>query len=137
MSKNNIAIIDGSYYVYKFYHALKSLRTSKSYPTGAIYGFIKFINSFEKKYPFELLLVVFDAPVKTFKSSKCNLYKSNRRAINYELYFQFKIIFEFCELIGLKSYLINGYEADDVIADLTRQYTNIGYKVFILSGDKD
>src|SRR5271157_3821847 len=76
MSK--MVLVDGSSYLYRAFHALPDLRTSRGEPTGAIRGVIAMLRRlFEDGNP-EYFAVVFDAPGKTFRDDWYPQYKANR-----------------------------------------------------------
>ena len=62
-----IILVDGSWYLYRAYHALPPLMTSKQQPTGAIRGVISMIKKILEDHPNSPLVVVFDAKGKTFR----------------------------------------------------------------------
>lgn len=64
-------------------------------------------------------------------------YKANRPETPIELRTQFKIVDEFINAIGIKTEKVKGFEADDVIASMSKQLVKNGMKVVIISADKD
>ena len=63
-------LVDGSSYLFRAYYALPDLTTTAGEPTGAIRGVISMIRKLAKDYPGSLVVVVFDAPGKTFRESR-------------------------------------------------------------------
>ena len=61
-----LILVDGSSYLYRAFHALPPLTTSKGQPTGAIYGVVNMLRKLLKDYSSEYMAVVFDAKGKTF-----------------------------------------------------------------------
>ena len=72
--KDPIILVDGSSYLYRAYHALPPLTTSKNQPTGAIKGVISMIKRVLIDHPDSPLAVVFDAKGKTFRLDKYSEY---------------------------------------------------------------
>jgi DNA polymerase-1 len=62
-----VVLVDGSSYLFRAYHALPPLMTSKNQPTGAIKGVISMIRKLEQDFPGSKMVVVFDAKGKTFR----------------------------------------------------------------------
>ena len=71
-------LVDGSSYLFRAYYALPDLRNSKGEATGAIRGVISMIKKLEKDFPESLVVVVFDAPGRTFRDELFEDYKANR-----------------------------------------------------------
>ena len=76
--KDPIILVDGSSYLYRAYHALPPLTTSKNQPTGAIKGVISMIKRILIDHPDSPVAVVFDAKGKTFRHDMYSEYKANR-----------------------------------------------------------
>lgn len=135
--KQEIYLIDGSAYIYRAYHATKGLSNSKGFPTGAVFGFTNMIiKTLRDKSP-KNIAMVFDAKGPTFRHEKYPEYKANRPAMPDDLGEQIPKIHELVDAYGLPSLSVQGFEADDVIATLTHQALSKGWKVVIVSADKD
>lgn len=137
MDKNVLYLIDGSSYIFRAYHAIRRLSTSKGFPTNAIYGFTNMIFRFLKDYEPEYLAIVFDSKGKTFRDEIYPLYKANREEPPDELTQQFPKIFEIVDAMAIPTFQMEGYEADDLIGTITRYSVNEGLKVVVITGDKD
>ena len=70
-----LVLVDGSSYLYRAYHAMPDLTTSSGETTGAIYGVINMLRRQMKEHPSDYLVVVFDAPGKTFRDDIYPAYK--------------------------------------------------------------
>ncbi len=132
-----LVLVDGSFYLFRAYHALPPLTNTKGIPTGAIYGVINMLHKLLKDYPTETIAVVFDPKGKTFREDIYPEYKANRRATPEELICQIKPLFEVIEALGLPLIVMEGYEADDVIGTLVKQAKAKGMDILISTGDKD
>jgi len=137
MKDPTLYIIDGSSYIFRAYHAIRSLSTSKGFPTNAIYGFTNMIFRFLKDYKPEYLGIVFDSKGKTFRNDIYPLYKANRDEPPDELKLQFPKIFEVVDALALPTFQIEGYEADDLIGTIANISENLGTNVVVITGDKD
>ena len=135
--KDPIILVDGSSYLYRAYHALPPLTTSKNQPTGAIKGVISMIKKVLIDHPDSPLAVVFDAKGKTFRHDMYSEYKANRPPMPEDLVQQIEPIHRIISLMGIKIIMIPGVEADDVIGTLAEQARQKKLNTVISTGDKD
>ncbi|HEX7060817.1 MAG TPA: DNA polymerase I [Woeseiaceae bacterium] len=137
MSSNRLVLIDGSSYLYRAYHALPKLSSSKGDPTGALFGVLNMINKLCREEPSEHVAVVFDAPGKTFRDSLFEEYKANRPPMPDDLSPQVEPLLAAVQAMGLPLLRVEGVEADDVIGTLCRLATAQGMQVIVSTSDKD
>ena len=135
--KNRIFIIDGSSYLYRAFHAMPPLSTSKGQPTGAVKGVTNMLMNLKKDSEGSPIIVVFDAKGKTFRNEIYSEYKANRPPMPDELRLQLDPVKSICRAIGFPLIEIEGVEADDVIATITRMAKDAQYKCVVSSLDKD
>jgi DNA polymerase-1 len=135
--KDRLFIIDGSSYLYRAYHAMPPLSTSKGQPTGAIKGVTNMLMTLKKDSEGSPIIVVFDAKGKTFRSEIYKEYKANRPPMPDDLRDQLVPLKEICKAIGFPLIEISGVEADDVIATLVKKSKEKNYKAVVSSLDKD
>ncbi len=136
-SDKPLILIDGSSYLFRAFHALPPLTTSKQQPTGAIKGVISMIRSLAKAYPDSPIAVVFDAKGETFRNEIYAEYKAHRPPMPDDLRSQIEPIHSIIRAMGLPLLIIDGVEADDVIGTLAEQATREKRDVLISTGDKD
>lgn len=132
-----VYLLDGSSYIFRAFFALPSLSNASGLPTNAIYGFTNMILKFLKTYRPEHLAVVLDAGRETFRNQIYKEYKSNRPEAPPDLIPQFPYIRKVLEAMNIAVLELAGYEADDLIATLTKHFSTRGIEVIIVSGDKD
>jgi DNA polymerase-1 len=132
-----LVLIDGSSYLYRAFHALPPLTNSRGEPTGAIYGVLNMIRKLLMDYDPELIAVIFDPKGKTFRNDLYPQYKAHRPPAPVELKAQVQPLFDIIKAMGLPLLVIEGVEADDVIATLATQATALQIPVLISTGDKD
>ncbi|MBT3531486.1 MAG: DNA polymerase I [Gammaproteobacteria bacterium] len=132
-----LILVDGSSYLFRAFHALPPLESSKGQQTGAVKGVINMIRSLIKNHPDSNIAVVFDAKGKTFRSDVYPEYKAHRPPMPDELRSQIQPIHQIIEAMGLPMLIIPGVEADDVIGTLAVRATAAGMKSLISTGDKD
>ena len=135
--KDRVFIIDGSSYLYRAYHAMPPLSTSKGQPTGAIKGVTNMLMTLKKDSEGSPIIVVFDAKGKTFRSEIYKEYKANRPPMPDDLREQLEPLKEICKAIGFPLIEIPGVEADDVIATLVNNAKEKKFKAVVSSLDKD
>ncbi|ARS46959.1 DNA polymerase I [Ectopseudomonas mendocina] len=137
MSQAPLVLVDGSSYLYRAFHALPPLTTSKGMPTGAVKGVLNMLKSLRKQYPDSPFAVVFDAKGGTFRDELFAEYKANRPSMPDELRVQVEPLHASVRALGLPLLCVEGVEADDVIGTLARQAAAQQRDVVISTGDKD
>jgi len=137
MKERVLYLIDGSSYIFRAYHAIRNLSTSKGSPTNAIYGFTSMIFKFLKDYSPEFLGIVFDSKGKTFRDEIYPLYKANREEAPDDFKVQVPKIFEMVDSLGIPQVQIEGYEADDIMGTIAKEMEEKGISVVLVTGDKD
>ncbi len=137
MERTVLYLIDGSSYIFRAYHAIRALSTSKGFPTNAVYGFTNMIFRFLKDYSPKYLGIVFDPKGETFRNEIYPLYKANRAEPPDELKLQFPKIFEIVEALDIPKFQLEGYEADDLIGTIAKEAEEKGIDVVLITGDKD
>ena len=133
----DLVLVDGSSYVYRAFHALPPLTSSRGEPTGALLGVLNMLQKFLKDYRPEHIAVVFDAPGRTFRDELFTEYKAQRPAMPDDLRSQVAPLLEIIAAQGLPLLRVPGVEADDVIGTLARRAAAAGQRVLISTGDKD
>ncbi|MBJ6135939.1 DNA polymerase I [Marinobacter litoralis] len=132
-----VVLVDGSSYLFRAYHALPPLTTSKNHPTGAIKGVVSMLRRLDQDFPESKVVVVFDAKGKTFRHEMYEEYKANRPPMPEDLAMQIEPIHEIVKAMGLPLLIVPGVEADDVIGTLANEATRKGIDVVVSTGDKD
>jgi DNA polymerase-1 len=137
MNQTPLILVDGSSYFFRAFHALPPLTNSKGQPTGAIYGVVNMIKRLIKNYNPTQLVVIFDAPGKTFRDEWYPEYKAHRAPTPPELISQFNPLISILKAMGIPLIIMPGVEADDVIGTLAEQATAASLPVVISTSDKD
>jgi DNA polymerase-1 len=132
-----VYLIDGSGYVYRAFHALPGLHTSRGLPTNAVLGFANMLAKLLREERPRQVAVVFDAPGETFRDTMYAAYKENRAPVPDELRPQIGYIRKIVDALRLPVIQVSGVEADDVIGTLARQANERGLETVIVTGDKD
>ena len=134
---NSVILVDGSSYVYRAYHALPPLTTSTGQPTGAVRGVVTMVMRILQDHPNAPVGMVFDAKGDTFRHKMYEDYKANRAAMPDDLIPQIEPLHEVIKALGIKIFVVDGVEADDVIGTLAAQAEQKGISTIISTGDKD
>lgn len=129
--------MDGSSYLYRAFHALPPLTTSKGLPTGAVKGVLNMLKSLRKQYPESPFAVVFDAKGGTFRDEMFAEYKANRPSMPDDMRVQIEPLHQSVIALGFPLLCVEGVEADDVIGTLARSSAAADRPVVISTGDKD
>ncbi|MCB1647449.1 MAG: DNA polymerase I [Pseudomonadales bacterium] len=129
--------MDGSSYLFRAYHALPKLMSTKGAHTGAIKGVVSMVRKLMAEHPDSHIAVVFDAKGKSFRNEIYAEYKANRAKMPDDLREQIEPIQTIIRSMGLPLLIIDGVEADDVIGTLATQATEEKMDVLISTGDKD
>ena len=132
----DVILIDGSSYIYRAFHALPPLSTSKGKPTGATRGVASMLRKLISTYPGVPMVMIFDAKGPTFRSDYYQAYKANRPSMPNELRVQIDDIKKLSKLFNFSVQEVAGVEADDVIATLAEKLGET-QKILISSPDKD
>lgn len=137
MSQAPLVLVDGSSYLYRAFHALPPLTTSKGLPTGAVKGVLNMLKSLRKQYPDSPFAVVFDAKGGTFRDDMYAEYKANRPSMPDDMRVQIEPLHQSVIALGFPLLCVEGVEADDVIGTLARSSAAAERPVVISTGDKD
>ena len=135
--KPSLFIVDALNFLFRAFHALPPLTTTKGLQTGAIYGLSQMILKIEREERPTHLCVVYDAPGDNFRHEIFADYKAHRPPMPPELGAQLGMVRRVVEAFGLAQLEVPGFEADDIIATLARVGTAAGMEVVICSSDKD
>jgi len=133
----DLILVDGSSYLYRAFHALPPLSNSRGEPTGAVHGVLNMLLKLQREYPGKPLVVVFDAPGRTFRDELFDQYKATREPMPDDLRQQIAPLLQAVEALGLPLLRVPGVEADDVIGTLAREAEAQDRQVLISTGDKD
>lgn len=130
-------LVDGSYFLFRAYHALPPLTTSTGLQTNAIRGAISAIQKLMRRIQPTHMAVIFDTPEPTFRHVLSPIYKGDRPSMPEELSQQIPYLHNLIRALGIPLYTLPGAEADDVIGTLAKRAEKAGHQVLISTGDKD
>ena len=130
-------LVDGTSQLFRAYFAIRGLTNSEGLPTNAVYGFTTMLRKLIQDERPRYLGVAFDLPGDTFRHEEYAEYKANRPAAPEDLNVQVPYAKEVCEALHIPLLEQPGYEADDLIATLTREAREAGFDVVVVASDKD
>ena len=136
-TRPSLYIVDAMNFLFRAFHALPPLTTSRGVQTGAIYGLCQMILRIEREQRPTHLCVVYDAPGDNFRNEIFPAYKAHRPPMPPELAAQLAMVRRVIEAFGLTQLQVSGFEADDIIATLAKIAAAAGMEVVICSSDKD
>lgn len=135
---DRLFIIDGSAFAYRSYFAIRTgLSDSKGRPTNAVYGFTRVLLKTVREHKPSHLIVVFDAPGKTFRDDWYPAYKATRPPTPEDLIVQIPLMDKVVDAFGIPLLRVTGVEADDVMGTLARRAEQAGMECALVTGDKD
>jgi len=134
-----LLLIDGHSMAYRAFFALpaENFTTAQGQHTNAIYGFATMLISLIKEEKPTHIAVAFDVSRKTFRTEIFPEYKANRSKTPDEFRSQMSYLHELVSAFGIQQFGIEGYEADDIIATITKRAEKEKYEVLICTGDRD
>ena len=138
-AKPTLMLLDGNSLAYRAFYALpaENFKTRGGLTTNAVYGFTAMlINLLRDEAPTHIA-AAFDVSRQTFRSERYPEYKANRSATPDEFRGQIDITKEVLGALGIAVLAEAGFEADDLIATLATQAENEGYRVLVVTGDRD
>ena len=135
--ERTLFLIDGNSLLNRAYYALPPLTTVRGVPTNAVYGFTTMLLRLEEDYHPSKIYVAFDVSAPTFRHEAYKDYKANRTGMPDDLKPQVDLLKQVLDAWGIKRLELAGYEADDIIGTAAKKAEALGYKVYIVTGDRD
>jgi DNA polymerase-1 len=135
--KARLYLVDGNNYVYRAFHAIRSLSNSKGFPTNAVYGFTTMLLKVIRDGKPDYVAVAFDSKGPTTRHALFPEYKATRPATPEDLLPQIPVIRSLVRAFRIPVLEKEGYEADDLLATAAKMGVEAGMEVVIVSGDKD
>ncbi len=130
-------LVDGSYFLFRAFHAVPPLTTSTGLQTNAVRGAISAIQKLMRRIQPTHMAVIFDTPEPTFRHELSPIYKGDRPSMPDELSQQIPYLHALIRALGIPLHTLPGAEADDVIGTLAKHAEALGHQVLISTGDKD
>lgn len=136
--EKTLLVLDGNSLTYRaFYGIPTDMVTASGQVTNAVYGMTSMLLTLLKDHKPSGIVVAFDRPEPTFRHIAEPSYKAQREESPEILRQQMGIVKELLTAMGVTICELSGFEADDVIATVADQAVDIGYRVIIVTGDRD
>ncbi|MFV1964787.1 MAG: DNA polymerase I [Pirellulaceae bacterium] len=132
-----VLVVDAHSLIYQVFHAMPEITGPAGQPVGAIYGFIRDILDLLENLRPQYLFCAFDLPGETFRHRDYAEYKANREAMPDDLQLQIPNIRRMLAALGVPNLECPGYEADDVLATVAREVTQLHGSCAVVTSDKD
>jgi len=132
-----ITIVDTFAFFFRAYFALPPLKSKDGFPTGLLTGFINFIHQLQSNHNTDYIVFALDSKDEGFRKKIYPEYKANRPTPPEDLIKQLSVAIEWIEKMGFKTLTKSGYEADDVMATVTKFAKEQGIIGKMVSSDKD
>ncbi len=132
-----LLLIDGHYYLYRSYFAIRGLKNSRGEPTNAIYGFVNALRKMLLDLKPDLAAVVWDAGLPERRTMLQPSYKQHREEMPNDLDLQQEPLRELIPHLGVKNILLPNTEADDLIASYVAAAQKQDIECIIATNDKD
>lgn len=137
--RRTIYLIDASIYIFRSWFSLPdTLTASDGAPVNAVYGFLRFLTElFETARPANLMVAFDQSLTASFRNEIYPEYKANRDPAPPELKVQLEACERLVDYLGISHLKHPRFEADDLIASVAVLARDSGYRVVVVSGDKD
>ncbi len=132
-----LLLVDGHYYAYRSFFAIRDLTNSRGEPTNAVFGFVKALRKMLSDVKPDAAAVVWDAGLPERRMELLPSYKQQREETPSQLELQFPVIEEAAAALGFGNVRLPGHEADDLIASYACAPGNGKGEVVIATNDKD
>lgn len=134
-----LLLIDGHSMAYRAFFALPvdAFTTASGQHTNAVYGFSNMLMTLIKDEKPTHVAVAFDVSRKTFRTEKFPEYKATRSATPDEFRSQIPLIHEALKAMNINEYSLEGFEADDLLATISKRAVAEDFEVAICTGDRD
>lgn len=133
-----IFIVDAVNYLFRSYYAIGPMTNNQGQSTSALYGFIRSINKLQREFSPTHLVCVFDGPDnKKHRQEVYSEYKMHRKGAPEDLFPQFELAYDYCEMAGIPALAMENVEADDTMAAIAVWAKKQKAQSFLCTGDKD
>jgi 5'-3' exonuclease len=135
---DRVLLFDTSSLFFRAFHALPAMETSRGQPTSAVYGVsVQLLQLLREQKPRGIAFALDGPQHETFRRAQYADYKSHRPAMPDAFRSQWQLLDRWLEALGAPCFAAPGYEADDVLATLSRRIATQGALVRLVTGDRD
>jgi DNA polymerase I len=130
-------VLDGPGYLYRAYHALPFLSTSKGVPCHAVYGMATMVWKLLREEQPDYMVMAWDPPGPTFREERFEAYKETRAPMPDDLRSQIAPVRELFGALRIPILEVPGFEADDVLGTIVDRLREWPGEIVLVTGDKD
>jgi DNA polymerase-1 len=130
-------VLDGPGFLFRAYHAIPFLSTSKGVPSHAVFGMSTMLWKLLREDVPEYFAVAWDPPGPTFRDEKFPAYKETRAPTPDDLRTQIPYVKTLFEALRLPLLEVPGFEADDVLGTVVERVRDLLVDVVLVTSDKD
>jgi len=135
--KKTAYIIDSMHYIFRSYYGLPLFHSPKGVPVHAVYGYFQTLRKIMREKNPEYFIACFDSGPLSFRNKIYPQYKANRGESPDDLIPQFSYAFKITKALGIPAFKKKHYEADDLIAAISKFLISRNFRVVIITRDKD
>jgi len=136
--KEKALLVDGLNLLFRAFYSLPpGMKSPSGKPTNALFGFIRTLESLNKKYQPRTIIVALDSKIPTWRKEEYPEYKAGRQETPEILLEQINYFETFLKEMEIDCFECPGHEADDVLASLTKILLKKNIEPIIVSNDKD
>ena len=132
-----LLLVDGHYYAYRSFYAIRELANSRGEPTNALYGIAKALKRMVAELKPDFAAIIMDGGLPAHRLEQQPDYKANRAETPAALVLQFPLIEQLAPALGFTYLRVEDQEADDVLACYARAAQRAGIEAVLATNDKD
>ncbi len=138
MSQRTLAVIDGNSLIHRAFHAVQApMSAPDGTPTNACFGFMSMLLKLVEDFRPDAIVCAWDVHRPDWRMKLLERYKAQRPPMDQALAVQFPLIKGLLESMGIPCVSMEGFEGDDILGTVARMGEEGGYRVYLVTGDKD
>lgn len=134
---DRVIVVDSHSLIYQVFHAMPAMTGPMGNAVGAIHGFLRDLADLRDQYQPTFLLCAFDLSDATFRNEIYPAYKEHRDPMPDDLRSQLPLIHQALQHLDIPILAVPGFEADDILATISRHAKSVGAECWLVTGDKD
>ncbi len=136
-SGRTVAVIDGNSLIHRAYHAVGAPMSVDGTPTNAVFGFMSMLLKMLGTFKPDVVICAWDVHRPDWRMKLLERYKAQRPPMDQELAVQFPLVRSLLESMDIPCVSMEGFEGDDILGTVARMGEEKGYRVYLITGDKD
>ncbi len=137
-SPRTICVVDGNSLMHRAYHAVPgSMKAPDGMPTNALFGFMSMLLKMIEIFNPDGVICAFDKGRPQVRMEMLPQYKAQRKSMDEELRVQFPVMKKLLEDMNIPVMEKEGWEGDDILGTIAKQGADLGYHMYLITGDRD